>query len=120
MDLLDEEARKSLFSAERPVWTKVRDEMPTQFKPGACVHNSLIADGCVIEGTVENSVLFRGVRIGKNTVVRNAIIMQDARLLEGAYVENVILDKQVIISEKIRMQGAQSYPLVIPKNRTIR
>ena len=64
-----------LFSADRPIWTKVRDEMPTRYFATAQVKNSLLGDGCVIEGTVENSVLFRGVRVGKGAVVKDAVVI---------------------------------------------
>lgn len=70
MALLDLNNRSELFCRERPVYTKVRDEVPAIYGLGAAVKNSLVADGCKIEGTVENSILFRGVTIGKDAVVK--------------------------------------------------
>lgn len=119
MDLLNPELRASLFSQDRPVWTKVRDEMPSRYTSDAKVKNSLVADGCIIEGTVENCVLFRGVRIAKGAVVRNSIIMQDGHVMSGAELQNCILDKQTVIRENTRLLGPSSYPIVIAKNMTV-
>ena len=119
MDLLDPEIRAGLFQADRPIWTKLRDEMPTRHTETAKVTNSLLADGCVIEGVVENSVLFRGVKVKKGAVVRNSIIMQDGQVLEGAELDHCILDKQTVIRENHRLVGPESYPIVIDKNRIV-
>ena len=119
MDLLSPEMRANLFPADRPILTKLRDEMPTRYFPGASVKNSLLADGCVIEGTVENCVLFRGVRIGKGAVVRNSIIMQDGVVSEGAELDNCILDKQTVVRPKSRLIAPRSYPIVIAKKMTV-
>ncbi|MBR0320190.1 MAG: glucose-1-phosphate adenylyltransferase subunit GlgD [Clostridia bacterium] len=119
MDLLNPEYRKSLFSADRPVWTKVRDEMPSRYTPEAKVQNSLIADGCVIEGTVENCVLFRGVHIGKGAKIKDCIIMQDSYIEDGVEMENVILDKNVTVRAHGRLMSKREYPIVIGKNVTL-
>ena len=119
MELLEDKNRASLFRPEAPVLTRVRDEMPTRYLPGSSVTNSLLADGCVIEGTVENSILFRSVRIGKGAVVRNSIIMQDGRVQPMAELDHAILDKQVLIREKQRLIGAETYPIFVAKNMTI-
>ena len=81
--------------------------------------NSLIADGCVIEGTVENSILFRGVRVDKGAVIRNAIIMQDSVIEEGVQIENVIFDKDVTIRKYGKLTGHEQYPVVIGKGVTL-
>lgn len=119
MELLDAETRNGLFSKDRPVLTKLRDEMPSRYLDGAQVKNSLVADGCIIEGTVENSILFRGVRISKGAVVRNCIIMQDGTVLSGAKIDHCILDKQALIRENTRMIGPVSYPIVIAKDLVV-
>lgn len=119
MALLNSQTRKSLFDPEKPVYTKVRDEMPARFAGNAHIVNSLVADGCIIEGTVENSVLFRGVRIAPETHVKNCIIMQDSQVLSGAYIENCILDKQVLIKRNARLIGPEAYPIVIAKKVVI-
>lgn len=119
MDLLTAANRDCVFPEDRPVWTKLRDEMPTRYLPGARVKNSFIADGCVIEGEVENSVLFRSVRVNKGAVVRNSIIMQDGQVAPMAELDHCILDKQVTIRENTRLIGPANYPVVIAKNLTV-
>ena len=119
MELLDPANRAELFSPGRPVWTKMRDEMPTQHAAGAQVHNSLLADGCIVEGTVENSILFRGVRVRRGAEVRNAVIMQDGDIRSGARVEGCILDKQVTVRENVTLCAPASYPMVIAKETIV-
>ncbi len=119
MDLLDAKNRASIFPDDKPVLTKLRDEMPTRYLPGAKVANSLIADGCVIEGTVENCVLFRGVRVGKGACIRNSIVMQDGRIEPLAEVDYVIMDKQSAVRESTRLIGAANYPVLITKGLTV-
>ena len=119
MELLDQETRKDIFPADRPVLTKLRDEMPTRHTESAKVKNSLIADGCIVEGTVENSILFRGVRVEKGAVVRNSIIMQDGCVQAGAELQYCILDKQATVLPGGRLLGPKSYPIVIAKGLTI-
>ena len=116
MDLLDPEIRNSLFAVRnRPVFTKVRNSAPTSYVTGAIVRNSLIADGCVIEGTVENSILFRGVKVGKNTHIKNSIIMQDTITGENVYLNCVITDKNVVIRDGRVLSGHETKPFFIDK-----
>lgn len=119
MDVLKADIRTELFNGPHAIYTKVRDEVPVRYAATAKAANSLIADGCYIEGIVENSVIFRGVRIGKGTVVRNSIIMQDSEIQDGVELENVILDKQVIIKRSRRLIGHETFPIVIGKNAVI-
>lgn len=119
MNMLDTKIRHALFSEDRPVYTKVRDELPARYMDNARVVNSMVADGCLVDGTVEHSVLFRGVKIEKGAVVKNCIIMQDSQIEEGAQLENCILDKQAVIQRDGRLIGPRAYPIVISKNMTI-
>ena len=119
MDILDSEIRHSLFSEDLPVYTKVRDEMPAAYEGEALCVNSLVADGCVVEGTVENSILFRGVHVAAGAHLKNCIVMQDGQIAGGAYIENCILDKQAVIKRNARLIGPNAYPIVIAKNVTI-
>ncbi len=119
MDILDPANRKNLFRDELPVFTKVRDEMPACYGEKATVINSLVADGCTVEGTIENSILFRGVKIAPGAYVKNCIIMQDGQVHEGAYIENCILDKQAVIKRNARLIGPEAYPIVIGKDVVI-
>ncbi|MBR2901072.1 MAG: glucose-1-phosphate adenylyltransferase subunit GlgD [Clostridia bacterium] len=117
MDLLDPEIRRSLFGINtRPVFTKVRNSSPTSYIDGAIVRNSLIADGCVIQGTVENSILFRGVKVGKNTHIKNSIIMQDTLTGENVYLNCVIADKNVVIRDGRVLSGHETRPFFIDKD----
>ncbi len=120
MDLLDPEIRKSLFgNRTRPVFTKVRNSAPASYINGAIVRNSLIADGCVIQGTVENSILFRGVKVGKNTHIKNSIIMQDTITGENVYLNCVITDKNVVIRDGRVLSGHETRPFFIDKGSNV-
>ena len=119
MDFLNTQVREKVFSADRPVWTKLRDEMPAHYAPGADVNNALIADGCVIEGEVTNSILFRGVTVKPGAKVHSCIVMQDSFISQGVEIENCILDKQVTIRDDTRVIGPPGHPIVLTKNLTI-
>lgn len=110
---------KELFSAQNPIYTKVRDDMPTIYGLSSKAANSLIADGCIIKGTVENSILFRGVYVADGATVKNSIIMQDVYISENAGVNCAILDKEVFIKPNVELSGAASWPLYIGKNKTV-
>ncbi len=119
MSLLEKATRKDLFIKDRPVYTKVRNDMPVRYGINSVVDNSLIADGCIIEGTVKNSVIFRGVTISKGAVVENSIIMQDSVINENANLNCVIMDKNSVVTPNKRLSGDESYPFIIGKNIVI-
>jgi len=120
MELLENETRAALFGAkDRPVYTKVRNTPPTKYAEGATVKNSLIADGCVIEGTVENSILFRGVHVKKGTVVKNSIMLQNSCTGENVTLNCVIADKNVIIRDDRLLSGSETLPYYIAKGKMI-
>ena len=119
MELLDMANCDDLFNADRPVYTKVRDDMPAIYGLGSNVKNSLVADGCIIEGTVENSILFRGVRVEKGAVVKNSIIMQDGFVAQNSTLNCVVADKSVVITPNKTLSGAESYPVYIGKEIVI-
>ncbi len=107
MDLLKKEVRGELFfEPGHAIYTKVRDSAPTKFEEQNCIKNSLIADGCTIEGTIENSIIFRGAKIGKGCVIRNSILMQDTSVSEGTVLDYVITDKNVSIMNKKEIKGS--------------
>lgn len=119
-DCLQPAVWEELFmNNERPIFTKVKDEVPVQYKETSNVKNSLIANGCEISGTVENSIIFRGVIVGKGAVVKDSILMQRCDVQEGARVENVICDKNVIITKNRWLKGAENYPYIVTKNARI-
>lgn len=119
MAALDTGVRRELFSENRPIYTKVRDDMAAYYGTTAKVSGSLIADGGRVEGTVQNSVIFRGVFIAEGAVIRNSIIMQDARVYENTELDHCILDKQAVIRKGGRLIGPATYPIVISKSVTI-
>lgn len=118
MRLLDEENLKQLFGGNQ-IYTKIRDDNPTRYINGAIAKNIMVADGCVIEGTVENSILFRGVRVGKGAVVKNCVLMQDTVIEPDASVEYVITDKDVTISKGKQLAGTDSFQVYVAKKRTV-
>ncbi|WP_409303137.1 glucose-1-phosphate adenylyltransferase subunit GlgD [Peribacillus sp. SCS-155] len=118
MAFLDPEVVRSFFYDGWDIFTKVKHEAPAKYAQTSNVINSLIANGCEIEGIVENSVIFRGVKIHPGAVIKNSIIMQKSDIGEGAYIENVIMDKQVQVGkEKVIVGGSQ--PKVIKKAEVI-
>ncbi len=119
MEVIRPEIRNSLFCDARPVYTKLRDEMPARYLDHAVMSNSIVADGCIVDGEVTHSVLFRGVKIGRGARVKNCIVMQDSVIEENVVLENCILDKQAIIKKGGKLIGPPSYPIVISKNMTI-
>ena len=114
MELLDKGVRDELFG-NRDIYTKVRDSAPSKYGEEAVVKNSLISDGCEIEGVVENSILFRGVKVAKGAVVRNSIIMQDNIISSKTTLDCVITDKNVVISSKKALSGCPEQPYFIQK-----
>ncbi|MBT2680824.1 glucose-1-phosphate adenylyltransferase [Bacillus sp. ISL-35] len=115
MDLLKPEVWKELFPKERPILTKVKDEPPTRYDVDASVRNSMVANGGMIEGTVENSIIGRGVKIGKGTVIRNCIIMQKTQIKENCILDSVIVDKDARIEAGTVITAPADSPAVIRK-----
>ena len=118
MRLLDEKNLDALFLGN-PIYTKIRDDNPTRYIGNAKVKNSMLADGCIVEGEVENSVIFRGVKIGKGAKVKNCVIMQDTVIEDGASLEYVITDKKVTITANKSLKGEDNYPSFIAKRKTV-
>jgi glucose-1-phosphate adenylyltransferase len=120
MKLLETDARDRLFGIKnRPVLTKVRNSAPTRYCEGAKVTNSVVAEGCVIEGTVENSIIFRGVKVGKGAVVKNSILFQDTYVCPGAQLNCVITDKNVVVKDGRMLSGHETMPFYIGKNMSV-
>ncbi len=115
LDLLKPEVRRALFPSGKPVYTKISDRVPAKYGVNASVKNTLIADGCKIDGEVENCILFRGVTVAKGAKVKNSIIMQNTTIGENADVEYVITDKDVQIGVRKKLCGAENYPVYIGK-----
>lgn len=118
MKLLDDYNLDALFSPA-PIYTKVRDDTPTRYVEGATARNVMVADGCLIEGEVENSILSRGVKIAKGAKVKNCILMQDTVVEAGADIEYLITDKNVTVTAGKEMKSTETYPVYIAKFHTV-
>lgn len=119
MDLLKPEVRRDLFDLENRIYTKVKDEVPALYKSTAKSKNALVADGCIIEGEIENSILFRGVNVHKGARLKNCVVMQGCEIQEDVQLENVILDKEVIVRRGKRLVGPESFAVVVRKQSVI-
>lgn len=119
MDLLNPEVRAELFDMRSPIYTKVRDDMPTKYGLSSSVKNSLISPGCVIDGEVENSIIFKGVRIEKGAKISNCIIMQDCIIGGDTTLNYVICDKDVVVTPGRMLCGIDSYPVCISKKSVV-
>ncbi len=119
MDLLKPEVREDLFNPQHPIYTKVKDEVPARYGKNASAKNSMVADGCTIEGHVENSILFRGVSIGENSVVKDSIVLQGVQIQENCHLEHVVLDKSVIVKGGRNLIGLESFPIILRKGTIV-
>ena len=119
MEVLNLDISRELFFRNGLIYTKVKDEAPAKYGQYAEVSNSAIANGALIDGTVENSIIFRGVQIKKGAVVKNSILMQNTLVEEGALLRNVILDKNVTVTHGKQLKGDEKYPVVIEKKAII-
>ena len=119
MSLLKKDVRADILSGAHPVYTKVRDRVPTYYAEGCEVEDSLIADGCMIEGEVEDSILFREVTIGKDAEVENCIIFNEAVIGEGAELKYAILDKNVTVTPGAKLIGTKSSPIIVKRGETV-
>ena len=119
MELLDPAIRRELFPKDRPIYTKELNVSSTYLDPdGNCV-NSLVADGCTVEGTVENSILFRGVSVAKGAQVKDCILMQNATVGRDSVLHHIIADKNVKVAERRTLIGHAKYPVAIAKDSEI-
>jgi glucose-1-phosphate adenylyltransferase len=119
MQLLNPKIWRELFFQKNLIYTKVKDEPPARYLESAAAKNSLIANGCIIEGKVENSILFRGVKIHKGAYVKNSIILQNCEIEENVIIENAILDKDVFISRGRILTGDNKAPFIAAKTKVI-
>jgi len=118
LDLLNAETRKSLFGRAE-IYTMIKDSAPTKYGANAIVKNSLISDGCIIEGEVYNSVLFRGVKVSRGTVVKNCVLMKNTITGENVTLNAIVADKGVVIRDRRCLSGADNHPFYIPKETVI-
>lgn len=119
MEMLDPEVRQELFVRDGKIYTKVKDEAPAKYNEEADVTNSIVADGCFIEGIVENSVLFRGVTVAKGAKVSNSIVMQGSFIEQDASLNYTILDKNVVLTKGKNLKGELDWPVIVGKNSRV-
>ena len=119
LKLIDDRNLEALFPKGSPIYTKIRDDNPTRYVTGSKVVDSILADGCVIEGTVENCVLFRGVKVKKGAVVKNCVLMQDTVVEPNVELDCVVTDKNVKITAGKKLSGTESFPVYVQKNHTV-
>ena len=119
MALLDEGISNALFRPDRPIYTRVNDEVPSHYGMDCNISGCIIADGCILDGNAEHSVIGRGVRIAKGATVKNCIIMQGSVIGEGASLENVIVDKWATITAGSQLKGLETAPVIIRKGVTV-
>ena len=119
MALLDGAVRSDMFNPKHPIYTKVKDEVPAKYIGSGTAVNSMVADGCIIEGRVENSILFRGVHVCRGAVVKDSIIMQAGYIGENSRLSNIVMDKGVSVLNGRNLSGHESYPVILRKGSTV-
>ena len=119
MKLLCKDVRKDLFAGAHPIYTKVRDRVPTYYGADSEIENCVIADGCMLDGEVEDSILFRQVTIGKDAEVENCILFNDATVGEGAELKYVILEKDVTVTPGAKLVGTKTSPIIVKRGETV-
>ncbi|MDD3920818.1 MAG: glucose-1-phosphate adenylyltransferase subunit GlgD [Eubacteriales bacterium] len=119
MALLRDDVRRDVFNPDHPIYTKVKDEVPACYGKNAVARNSIVADGCVIEGEIDNCVLFRGVHVGAGAYLKNCIVMQASEIQEKAHLEDVIMDKSVVVKRGRNLIGHESFPIVLRKGSMV-
>jgi glucose-1-phosphate adenylyltransferase len=119
LELLNTEKSQELFIDNHPIYTITKDNAPTKYGSESKVSNSFIANGAVIEGSVENSIIFRGVHIGKGAVVKNCILMSKCHIGDDVHMENAIADKNTRISRVKNVVGNYGEPIILEKNSIV-
>lgn len=120
MALLDRDNYNEIFHVNGTILTKSKDEPSTMYYQNARVESSLLANGCVVDGSVVQSIIFRGVQIGKNAIIKNSIIMEGAVIEKDAVVINCILDRDTVVKEGVSLVGSPTMPYTIGKSQVIK
>ena len=118
-DLLDPNKMNELFLSGTDILTRVQDSVPTTYGDGAIVKNSILGDGCEINGIVENSILFRDVVVEEGAVIKNSIVMSNSVIKKSAYLDYVILDKEATVSERVELKGTENCQVIVEKNKVV-
>ncbi len=116
MDFLKPEIRNYFFREDPQIYTKIDDNPPAKFNPGCEVTNSLVASGCIVNGKVENSVIFKKVYVGNNCCIRNSIILNDVYIGDNAHIENCIVESRDTIRANSFHCGEDEPKIVVEKS----
>ena len=119
LSLIDREVRHDMFGGSHPIFTKVRDRVPTYYGEACSISDTLVADGCVLEGKVDSSILFRQVSIAEGADVDHCVIMNDSVVGEGAELKYVILDKDVTVTPGAKLIGTRKSPIIVKRGETV-
>lgn len=119
MDLLNDHIRAELFLSKTEILTRVKDSVPTFYGENADVKNSILADGSIIKGSVENSIISRDVVIEEGAVVKNSIIMTKCHIESDTVIENTIIDRYSKVTRGTRVSGTRNEPYIIHKGTTV-
>ena len=119
LTLVDPQVRQELFNGSHPIYTKVRDRVPSYYGDTCAIANCIVADGCMLEGSAKHSVLFRNVVIGAGADVENCVIMNDSVVGENCLLKNVILDKDVVVRPNTKLIGAPNAPIIIKRGEIV-
>jgi len=117
--LTKRKVRQDLFHYNHPVYTKVRDRVPSYYGEDCEIENCIVADGCILEGEAEDSVLFRQVTIEAGAEVENCVIMNDSVVGAGSYLKNVILDKDVVVRPGAKLVGTATNPIIVKRGEIV-
>ena len=119
MDLLDPANMDALFTPSRPVYTKVRDRVPSYYGADSSIANCMVADGCILGGSAKDSILFRQVTLAPGAHIEDCVVMNDTVIGEGAELKNVILDKNITVRPGAKLIGTRNNPIVIKRGETV-
>ena len=119
LSLTNKAIREDLFGRNHPIYTKVRDRVPTYYGEDCHIENCSVADGCMLGGTVKNSVLFRQVTVYPGAEVKNCVIMNDAVIGADAQLKYVILDKDVVVRPGAKLMGTPTTPVIIRRGEVV-
>lgn len=119
MDMIKKDVYDELYLGKRRIYTRTADGAPAKYGPDAEISNSLICSGCEVDGTVENSIIFRGSKIAEGAVVKNSIVMAEGFIAKGADIDHTILDRHVKIYANAHLAGSAQHPVFIPKGASV-
>ena len=117
--LIRKDTRHDVFGYNHPVFTRVRDRVPSFYGESCKIEDCVVADGCILEGEVQNSILFRNVAVGEGAKVENCVIMNDTVIGEGAQLQYVILDKDITVRPGAKLFGSPNSPIIIKRGETV-